>query len=99
MFKIPSPVILLKVTVGVLVVPLVTVIVPIVAEPEVTCGVMLALVRLIEFAPLYVIVKLTEPALFTNVVEGLPIVTVGGVLSTSIVPLAAEPMSVLPAIS
>ena len=95
----PSPVILLKVTVGVLVVPLVTVIVPTVAEPEVTCGVMLALVRLIEFAPLYVIVKLTEPALFTNVVEGLPIVTVGGVLSTSNVPLAAEPMSVLPAIS
>ena len=95
----PSPVILLKVTVGVLVVPLVTVIVPTVAEPAVTVDVISAVVRFIVFAPLYVIVKLTEPALFTNVVEGLPIVTVGGVLSTSNVPLAAEPKSALPAIS
>lgn len=77
--RFPLPIKLVSSTVGLAVLPFLTVIVA-VGPPirETSAG-----VRLNVLAPEYVIPKETVPELFTLVAEGAPIDTVGGVLSTT----------------
>ena len=94
--NVPSPVILEIVTVGLLVVPLETLTDP--SADPVLLSVILPEVRLTISAPEYVMLKVTGPVL-VSVREGVPMLAVGGILSTLKVVPGPSPESVFPALS